>query len=177
MIDYVIKDVDPDLTEKFGYSKIIKVNVLDSKNLKELRKSIDKSKDLIFVKGSDEEINRIILANKKIDVLIDPESEKKDSLHYRNSGLTQVTCNLAKKNNIIIGFSLKSILESKNKPVLFGRIKQNIKLCRKYKLKMLFCSLADDNFGLRNSHDMISLAITLGMTPGEAKKALNLNIS
>jgi len=177
MIDYVLGDISSELAKKFGYSKAVKVHVIESKNLKEIKKLADKPSDLVFVKGLDEELNRIILASKKIDVLIDcQDSIKKDSFHYRNSGLTQVSCSIAKKNNIAIGFSLRSILKSINRPLVLGRIKQNIKLCRKYKLKMLFCSLSEDTYDIRNSQDMLSLAKILGMNPGEAKKALNLNI-
>ena len=55
---------------------------------------------------------------------------------------------------------------------VLNKIKETIKLCRKFKVKIIFASFASDFYGLRNSYDMISFLITLGMEPGEARKSL-----
>ena len=82
-------------------------------------------------------------------------------------------CKLAKKNNIAIGFSFNEILKSKEKSKLIGRMMQNIKLCRKYKVKMVFASFAKNKFEMRAVKDLLSFCRVLGMTPREAKSALN----
>ncbi len=122
------------------------------------------------------EDNRKLLENKKLDILVSPEkTRKKDFIHHRNSGLNQVLCKLAKKNNIAIGISFNDILKSKEKDKLIGRIMQNIRLCRKYKVKMVLASFATNKFEMRDARDLISLGVCFGMNPGEAKKALNFN--
>lgn len=122
------------------------------------------------------ENNRKLLENKKLDILVSPEkTRKKDFIHHRNSGLNHVLCKLAKKNNIAIGISFNDILKSKERDKLIGRIMQNIRLCRKYKVKMVLASFATNKFEMRDAHDLMSFGICLGMNPGEAKKALNFN--
>jgi RNase P/RNase MRP subunit p30 len=49
---------------------------------------------------------------------------------------------------------------------------RNIRLCRKSKITVVAASLATTPFGMRSPHDFSSLLVCLGMTPGDAKKAL-----
>jgi len=128
--------------------------------------------DFVLIK-SDTENDQQILEKQKADLIFDFElSERKDKIHYRVSGLNQVLCSFAYKKNTAIGFSLFSILNSKNKPLILGRIMQNIRLCRKYKLKTIFASFAQNPWQMRAAHDLISLGIVLGMHPSEAKNSL-----
>jgi len=141
-------------------------------------KKAEKLSNLTLVKSIPEQDQKI-LEKLVPDILFDLElSPKTDPLHFRLSGLNQVLCNLAHKNKVAIAFSFSSILNSKNKPQLLGRIIQNIKLCRKYKVKTIFASFAQTPFQMRSPHDLISLAIVLGMHPSEAKSSLQniLNI-
>jgi len=87
------------------------------------------------------------------------KSEKRDKLHYRFSGLNQVLCKAAIRKNIVIGFSFSEILHSepKRRAILLGRMIQNIKLCRKYKVKTLFASFAKKPFDLRDEKELNSL--------------------
>lgn len=129
-----------------------------------------KKTDLVLVEGNT--VNRDILENKNIHILVSPESGiKKDSLHYRDSGLNQILCNLAKKNNITIAFSFNEFLNSDNRPLLLGRIMQNVKLCRKFKVKMLVCSFARNKYELRSFDTLRALASVIGINPGELNKS------
>ena len=106
----------------------------------------------------------------QINVLLNPHlSNLKDSLHYRRSGLDQVLCNFMHKNNIAMGFTLDSL----NNHIDIGRVMQNIFLCRKYKVKILFFTFAKDIYGLRSRYDLISFLQVLGMTSNDANYALN----
>jgi RNase P/RNase MRP subunit p30 len=148
------KDVEV-LANKLGFEKL-----LFEEDFKKLK----------IVKGKNENSNRAALEEKRNVMLLDPQVVPiKDHLHYRKSGLNQVMCGLANKNDIIIGFSLENLRD----PVMKGRVMQNIKLCRKYKAKMAILSLAKDKYSLRGVRDLISFAKTLGMTEPEAKLALS----
>jgi RNase P/RNase MRP subunit p30 len=117
--------------------------------------------------------NRELIEKKKVKVLVNTHvNEEKDHLHFRSSGLNQVICELAQKNEIAFGFTFNSL----NNPVLIGRFKQNIKLCRKYKVQIYFFTFADNKYGLRNPEDLMSLLKVFGMTGLEAKKALQFSI-
>ena len=56
-----------------------------------------------------------------------------------------------------------------------GRMMQNVKLCKKYKVNMVISSFATSKFELKSPSDLISFGIILGMTPKEAKESI-LNI-
>jgi len=79
------------------------------------------------------------------------------------------SCALANKNEVAVGVSLNSL----NGPVMIGRIKQNIKLCRKYKVKMLFFTFAQNKYEMKGAQDLLSLLRVLGMTGKEARDALS----
>ena len=112
--------------------------------------------------------NRKILETKKNCTLIGIEKNKsKDFMKYRNSGLNQVLCKLAKKNNISIGISFNDILNSENRIDLLGKIMFNIKLCRKYKVKIILCNSTKNEKEIRNEKDLRAFALTLGISPKE----------
>ncbi|MBI2499225.1 hypothetical protein HYV88_03195 [Candidatus Woesearchaeota archaeon] len=131
-------------------------------------------KDFKIEVGGDDGKNRKIVENKKIDIFLSPEKTRtKDFMHSRDSGLNQVLCELARKNDIVIGFNFNDVLKSKNRSVILGKMMQNVALCRKYKVKMVILSGAKDRYELRSTKDLASFGRVMGMTPGEAKKALN----
>ncbi|MFH1592308.1 MAG: RNase P subunit p30 family protein [Candidatus Woesearchaeota archaeon] len=132
-------------------------------------------KDFKIVIGGDDGKNRKAVENKNVDILMGLENKsERDFMHSRNSGLNQVLCNLAKKNGVGIGFCFRDVLKSKNRGLILGRMMQNVKLCRKYKVKMMVFSGAKDENELKSARDIMSFGIVLGMTAGEAKKALSL---
>jgi RNase P/RNase MRP subunit p30 len=100
------------------------------------------------------------------------ELGRKDYLHQRASGLNHIMCELAKKNNIVIGFSYSQLLNNEdNMPTILGRMAQNIKLCQKYKVKTIIGSFAENPFSLRAPHDISNLFKLFGMNER------NVNIS
>jgi RNase P/RNase MRP subunit p30 len=126
--------------------------------------------DFVLVKSTGDD--QIILEKSKPDIIYDLELvAKKDKLNFRLSGLNQVLCKLASKNKVIVGFSFSLIFNAKNRVMILGRIIQNIRLCRKYKVDTAFASFARNLFELRAWHDLISFLIVLGMQAGKAKKS------
>jgi len=143
-------------------------------------------KEICFVypKGKDCFKSELIVMHKtpgrdiferKVDCAFELEcTQFKDSVNAKNSGLNQVTAKLALKNKILIGFSFSSLLQKRS--VRIGRMKQNIKLCRKYKLPAVVASFARKPYELRSESDLKSLMINLGAHPKEAKDMTqNLN--
>ena len=150
------------------------VNVIEEINLDKLRKKINQDKGLIIVRGINDKVNRASLENKKVKILLSPEyGRKNDSLHFRNSGLNQVLCKLAKKNNIAIGFNLSDILNNDKlaKINIVGKMMQNVRLCRKYKVRMIVGSFAKDKYELRSIDSLKAFASCIGMDGREIKNA------
>ena len=130
--------------------------------------------DFKIVIGSDDQKNRKAVENKNVDILMNPEKTRTtDFMHYRDSGLNQVLCKLAYQNKVAIGFNFNNVLKSKNRSLILGKMMQNVRLCRKYKVAMVICSGANNEWELRPQEDLKCFGISIGMTPLEAKKALN----
>lgn len=130
--------------------------------------------DVIVCESSDK--NRWVLEKTRKVILYNVEyQDKNDFMHHRNSGLNQVLCKFANQNSIKIGISFYSLLhaDEKIKSLLFGRISQNIKLCRKYEVNMLLASFATNVYDIRTPFDLQSFGVVFGMNPGEAKKAVS----
>ena len=99
---------------------------------------------------------------------------KVDFLHHRGSGLNQVLAELMRKKKRIVGFSFSSLLQvnGAKRAQFMGRMQQNFRLCKKYKVETLIASFARDPSEMRRASDLGSLFLSLGMEPAMVKKAL-----
>jgi hypothetical protein len=126
-----------------------------------------------FIKGPEDA--RYAFEKSRPACIFDLELQRKDFMHQRGSGLNHIMARFANNNDIKIGFSFSTILNSA--PVLrskiLGRIKQNIKLCRKYKVKTVIASFARSPFDMRSPENLVSFFTVLGMHPKEAKDSVN----
>ncbi len=127
---------------------------------------------ILVAKSSDK--NQPLIEGKQIKIIYGfEEIHKKDYLHQRASGLNQVICGLAKKNNIAIGFSYSSLHSKADAALLMGRLMQNISLCQKYNVKTKIASFSSNPFDLRPPHDLISLFSMLGMESKRITESLD----
>jgi RNase P/RNase MRP subunit p30 len=137
------------------------MKILTEKNFSKLKEIIKKSKgDLIF-SSNDDEFNRKVIEKLPIHTLLINQLHRKDYSKQRNSGFNQVMAKIAKKAKISIGINLDEIIESKGskKAKILARIKQNIKLTNKNKIKMKFISLKFK----KDERDLKALGLALGM--------------
>ena len=149
---------------------------IDTKNITEARKLIDKyiksKKELkIAVASKSDEFNRMMIESCKINLIYGFEFEnRKDRLKQRESGLNHILCKLATDNNIKIGIDFSEIMKKKDfsRAVYLGKIMQNIKLCKKNKVKMILV-----NVGKWNKLSLFSFLLTLGMPTNMSKYAVD----
>jgi len=137
--------------------------ILISENtFEKARKKIkeNKAKEIIF-SSQDDELNRKIMEKENISNLLINQKSRKDFSKQRNSGLNQVMTKIAKKGNITISINFDEIIDSKDKEKsrIIARIIQNIKLCNKYNVKMMFLSKKYK----RNTQEFRALGLVLGM--------------
>ena len=119
------------------------------------------------------ENSRDIIARYKPDVVYNMElGARKDFAKSRNSGLNKAICQFARDNNVIVAFSFANILSSENLQVLIGRTRQNIKLCKKFKVKTAIASFAVSSWGMRSPHDLRAFLLCLGMYTANAKQSI-----
>lgn len=150
----------------------------DSAEMKKMAKKLGVS---LFVLGGKElrlgqgnEKARHYLENRQYDGVYDLEVHSgREFMHHRNSGLNQVLCKIARDKKKIVIFDIGSLLSSsgQKRALILGRMRQNVRLCRKYKVTMALASFAKDEFGLRRTQEMVSIGQLLGMSAAEAKTA------
>lgn len=141
--------------------------ILTEKDFNRLREQVKKNKDKIIIFSSDDdELNRKILEKLPIQILLINLEKRKDFQKQRNSGLNQVMAKIAKKNSIQIGINLDELKNSKNKYLILARLKQNIDLCKKYKVQIKFIS---EN-KMISSRELKSLLLILGMPTKSVKE-------
>ncbi|MBI5872450.1 hypothetical protein HZB88_05225 [archaeon] len=104
-----------------------------------------------------------------IDILLIHYSGDRSKTQMLNIPL----CRELQKEKTAVAFSLSEIINAKEKWKTMSRMMQDIRMCRKYKIKMLFASFAKSPEEQAGSYELYSLARMLGMLPGEAKEALS----
>lgn len=160
-----------DMANKLGYNELVMVypilglpknkldfdgNVKVSYGILADPKKISKAKGLgkeIFVKSSNFD-REVIERGSKLTIFGLETRGKRDFIHQRNSGLNQVLCKFAKQNEINYGLPFSDILNSGYSDKIIGRVKQNIKLCKKYGVKVVFGSFASDPYEMRGAYDL-----------------------
>ena len=141
-----------------------KTILIRENSFEKARNSVNKNKNKQIIFSSDnDDLNRKILEKLPIDILLINQLNRNDYSKQRNSGFNQVLAKIAKKNKITIGINLDEIITSKGKQKseIIARIKQNIKLCNKNKLKMQFINLNEKN--KRSPHGLKALGLVLKM--------------
>ena len=132
-----------------------------------------------FLAAKSSDKDRFFIESKRIKLIYGfEEFHKRDYLHQSASGLNHILCELAKKNNVAIGFSY-SLLFNKSAALtsmLMGRMMQNISLCQKYKVKTIIGSFSENPFEMRAHHDITILFATLGMGGKKINESLMFNL-
>ena len=146
------------------------VKIISEEKFEKARRKLEKEKkgspseDIVFT-SKDDELNRRIMEklSDNFEILLIELFGRRDYQKQRNSGLNHVMAKIAKENKIKIGILLDEIIESNDleKSKILERLKQNVFLCKKQKVQMVFIFKNPKN--KRNSLDLKSLGLILGM--------------
>lgn len=123
---------------------------------------------LVAVHGGDDKINRAAVENPKVDILAHPCGEKGES------SLNHVLVRFAADNGVAIDFNMNALIRSRrgDRARVIGKMRDNLKLVRKYNAPMILTSHAHAIYDLRAPRELIALATLFGMTKEEATSAL-----
>ena len=150
-----------ELSEKLGFSKTLflkDVVLVREKRKKEVLKKVNEGKKkglLVIVEVASEDILRFVLERTSADIVLGQEMiNPDDSVHFRRGGLDQIICKIAAKKGKAVGFSFREILESKDRSKLLGRMMFNVKLCKKYGVKMVFSNFSEGIKEMRGKHEL-----------------------
>jgi len=158
---YFLYDYDNYQSKKKNFADIQDIKIVngilaDSKNLKKIKNKTEEGSVFVAAKSSDKDME--VMEGSLANLIFSfEENQRKDFIHQRASGLNHILCSLARKNNIAIGFSLSSILNAKNTHEILGRIIQNLRMCRQFKVKTAIASFAKNPYEMRSMHDLMSL--------------------
>lgn len=158
------------LAAGLGFAKVYFTDsdfaMLKGKTKKDLLKEIEKAKNKklkTVYRADSEDLLRFVLERTSVDIVYGMESiHPKDSLHYVRGGLDQVLCWLAAEKGKTLAFSFAEILNSTDKAKLLARMMFNIKLCKKYKVSIVFCSFASYPEEMRSAKDLQALGRVFG---------------
>ncbi|GIU68274.1 MAG: hypothetical protein KatS3mg001_124 [Candidatus Pacearchaeota archaeon] len=142
----------------------MKIFIVQANDFQKASKEIKFHKEknsLIVVESTNYDITKKILERHKADILLVPLLGKKDKMKQLDSGFDSVLARICKKNNVALGINLEEFFKSKSfkeKSNIISRIKQNIKLCNKYKISIVFFSERK-----RDLYDLKAFCIVLGL--------------
>ena len=142
------------------------INTTNIEQAKNLIKS-EKVKPTIVLAQNDE-FNRKVLEYGKFDILLSVErGNRKRTLRTIDSGLNHVLAEIAAKNKVSIGIDMDELrtLEKEERANRLEKIKQNIKICRKAKTKLVL-------FNYKDKKDALAFLISLGSSTKQAKEAI-----
>jgi|TARA_B100002003_G_C13953021_1_gene461986 hypothetical protein len=165
---------------KLGYDKLIFVysgkpsKVVSSDVKVSVGKLSNKRGDGIIVSKVDGD-GRTILEHVKPSFAFGFEWEKvADKHHYRSSGMNQVLCKIAAKNETQIVVPIREILSLKGREraQVLGRVMQNVRICKKYKVGVKLASFAHTPYQMKGVKELASFGTVLGMDSSMVKKGI-----
>jgi RNase P/RNase MRP subunit p30 len=161
-----------ELSKGLGFAKTLFVDddfvLIKAKSKKELVRNVKAAKKKTVYYPESEELLRFALEKVPVNVVMGMESiNLQDSVHYGRGGLDQVTCKIAAVKGKIIGFSFSDILNDGERPRLMTRMKLNIKLCRKFGVKILFSNFSKSIDEVRSAKDLEAFFRVLSKGKGD----------
>lgn len=149
---------EKDYKEWQGEEKGIKIKTAVLVSPKDARDA-KKKYPLIFVK-SDRETERWVVEHAQPFLLYSFEwHERKDFMHHRNAGLTDVLAKQMAEEKVAYGFPVGELISAPKElqPILLGRMRQNVMIAKKYKVEIILASFASDPLLMRNVRDVEGL--------------------
>jgi ribonuclease P/MRP protein subunit RPP1 len=139
---------------------------LEARNWGELKNKIQQNRencDVLVFLGGDEELNRKATEDGRIDVLLHPEKNRKDS------GMDKVVAENASTHNVAIGFDFRQLLKQpKNQVHVLSHWRKNLELCERYDTPYLITTAAEQKNQLRAPRDLKSIVDSLSFKGGAA---------
>ncbi|MCD6575760.1 MAG: hypothetical protein J7K73_01215 [Nanoarchaeota archaeon] len=169
--DFWIEEFDEKLLQKLGFEgacvfgeakgrkiKILKGEKIIAKNGNELKKKTKSRADFLMLTNTKERLQRIAIKRCLVD-----------GVH----GFVKYPLikEMAEKN-IAVVISFNDLLKSKEPQKTIAKMKQTIKLAKKYKTPIVIVSGAKNKWELRGTSELIAFGEILGLQRNEAKKAL-----
>jgi RNase P/RNase MRP subunit p30 len=150
-----------DLSRELGFTKTFFLDdfvFLKEESKKKLLNLVQKArnkKQTVVYQPPTAEMARFAVEKTNVHIIVGVEKiHPKDSVHHVRSGLDQVICKFAAASGKIVAFSFTDVLHVKDQGKVISRMKSNVAMCRKYKVKTLISSFARSSSEMRSSRDL-----------------------
>ncbi len=129
---------------------------------KELREHREENHVIIFL-GGDEELNRKAVSDPRVDVILHPGRNRKDS------GFDEPMAEKAAENNVALGLDFRMLSTSDKRRVhTLSNWRKNLRLCEKHEVQYLITTAADEKHDLRAPRDLEAFIDSLGYSGKQA---------
>lgn len=168
-----------EMAERLGYKQLVFLyeNEIPKLNATAKIDIIQKKAKSFAVEADD--MARAYLESGNVRIVYNFElGQKRDFMHHRASGLNHILCTIARDKKKTIGFAFSTILNSHGtaQAQLIGRVMQNIRLCRKFRVRMFIGSFAKSPYEMRAPRDLGAFFQAIGMTGKEVKEGVQLQL-
>lgn len=160
--------------EWYGYTDTLEPVIIKASNYQELRKK-SKVKGLTVLKTPGKKLFRRAVEKSLVDAVLPNRMISHDYFHHRRTLLSNVTAKLMNKNKVSLLFTFKELRNSKGerRALIWGRMKQEIRICVKKAVPIIIASGAEKEDELVGVSSLIAMGELLGLRPEQAKKALS----
>jgi ribonuclease P/MRP protein subunit RPP1 len=160
------------------YKKTEKISGVEikPKTINELIKQVKKFKkaNFIILTTQDYEIKRRAVDKSLVDAIAHNETESKRSKrNYRYSGIDHVIAKKCAETNVSVNICFNDFLNAENRGIILGRMKQNVRLCLKYKAPIIISSGAENTNELVPADNLVAFAEFLGMNRKQALESVS----
>lgn len=174
-LDKILKICDEN---NFKYKAIcVKINNIENSTIGFVN-SLRQNFDLVIGFGGLNKVNRLFLESCNVDFLQDPQNSifksKIDFIHHFNSGINQVLAKFASFKGQDFIFSLNF---TRNKKVFLkeiGRINQNLRFARKYKISSYINFIIEDKFDIKSIVELRGIYSFFDLSTQQKQISFNL---
>ncbi len=152
--------------------------VVSGRVRKNARKALDGGADIIVADGRLEKDAREASETWEVDLIADPElNADRDPVNQWSGGLDHIMCSFMNERGIGYCVNADNILDAggRDRVRVLGRITQNIRLCKKYKVKVVFACGTRSKWNVRSPHDLMEIAKLTGLSSSDARKTVSKN--
>ncbi|MCE8427271.1 MAG: hypothetical protein J5U19_02615 [Candidatus Methanoperedens sp.] len=151
-----------DIPDDFSLFSSIEMACKPSAFRDEIRKNKGK-KNILIVKGKDEDLDRIAVETEGLDILMQP------------ARINNIMAKIAADNSVAIGFNIGSIIRNRgdSRARDLTIMRTNLMHARKYGTQIILTSDSHSPYDIRAPGEIVALSAIFGMTPKEAVIAMS----
>ncbi|MDD5417477.1 MAG: RNase P subunit p30 family protein [Candidatus Nanoarchaeia archaeon] len=162
--------------KKIKNKNILLGALIKTTSKKEIRKFSQEFRraDILYAFHCSDEVSRTAFEEGLVDIVIPLLSGRKNFMKQLNSGFDTAMARFGANNNVCLGFSFKDFSED---TMVSALMKQNARLCKKYKTPFLILSGAETKYEYISPGILSAFGELIGFDKKQSKEALTITPS